>query len=261
MQNILGIILARSGSLGLPGKHLLSLLGRPVIEYTLDLALRSRRLTHVVLTTDCPKLREVAAARGVPSIDRPLDLATADASVQATCIHALQAAERMPQFPDRFDALAVLYGNVPVRPADVIDRAIDHLLTTGCDSVRSLTPVGKWHPAWMHRLQGDLMRPLDQNSIHRRQDLEPIYLHDGAAIACTRASLLRGLDRPHDPHAFFGDDRRAVVSEMDQTVEIDHRRDLYWAEAVLRDRLEAARQQAAAADPAAEQPERRRAAS
>lgn len=236
-MHILGIILARAGSMGLPGKHLLPLLDRPVIEYTFDAALQSRRLSHCVLTTDCPRLRAVAVGRGIPAIDRPPELATADASVQATCIHALFAAERMPQFPKRFDAVCVLYGNVPVRPVDVIDRALDCLIDTGADSVRSLTPVGKWHPAWMHRLAGNTMRPLQPNSIHRRQDLEPIYLHDGAAIAVTRASLLRGIDHPDDPHAFFGVDRRGVVSEMDQTVEIDHRRDLYWAEAVLRDRL------------------------
>ena len=39
-----------------------------------------------------------------------------------------------------------------------------------------------------------------------------------------------------DPHAFFGIDRRAIQTEMGETVEIDHQRDLFWAEAVLRDR-------------------------
>jgi hypothetical protein len=48
--------------------------------------------------------------------------------------------------------------------------------------------------------------------------------------------MLRGLQFPADPHAFFGIDRRAVLTEMGETVEVDHQRDLYWAEAVLRDR-------------------------
>ena len=35
-MNVLGVILARAGSAGLKNKHLLPLLGRPVIEYTFD---------------------------------------------------------------------------------------------------------------------------------------------------------------------------------------------------------------------------------
>ena len=41
-QNILGIILARGGSTGLEGKHLLPLLGQPVIRYTFNHARASR---------------------------------------------------------------------------------------------------------------------------------------------------------------------------------------------------------------------------
>jgi hypothetical protein len=46
--------------------------------------------------------------------------------------------------------------------------------------------------------------------------------------------MLRGREHPQDPHAFFGADRRGFATDMGATVEIDHLRDLYWAEAVLR---------------------------
>lgn len=233
-MNTLGIILARAGSLGLPNKHLLPLLDRPVIEYTFDYARNAQRLQSTVVTSDSAQILTLARSAGFDAIDRPAELATADASVQATCLHAMQAFESARC--QQVDAVVVLYGNVAVRDPSVIDRAIQLLEATGCDSVRSLTPVGKWHPAWMHRLAGDVMQPLHANNIHRRQDLEPVYLHDGAAIAVTRESMLRAVSWPDDPHAFFGTDRRAVVSDMDQTVEIDHQRDLYWAEAVLRER-------------------------
>jgi CMP-N-acetylneuraminic acid synthetase len=153
-------------------------------------------------------------------------------------LHALRTVEsRSPSF--RADGLVVLYGNVPVRSTAVIDRAIELLEASGCDSVRSLTPVGKWHPAWMHKLgQDNRMIPLQPGSIHRRQDLQPVYLHDGAVVAVTRAAMLRGETNPDDPHAFFGSDRRGILTEIGETVEIDHLRDLYWAEAVLRERGE-----------------------
>ena len=48
--------------------------------------------------------------------------------------------------------------------------------------------------------------------------------------------MLRGKRTPSDPHAFFGEDRRGIVTAPGETVEIDARRDLYLAEAVLRDR-------------------------
>jgi CMP-N-acetylneuraminic acid synthetase len=100
--------------------------------------------------------------------------------------------------------------------------------------VRTFCPVGKWHPAWMSRLEGDQVKALQEGSIHRRQDLEPLYLHDGAVVAVSRAAMLRGEQFPADPHAFFGTDRRGVPTALGETVEVDHERDLYLAEAVLR---------------------------
>ena len=236
-MNTLGIILARAGSVGLSNKHLRLLGGRPVICHTFDHARAARQLTRVCVTSDCSIVRRFATAEGFDVIERPKELATGEASVQDVMLHALRTIEaRDPKF--RADAVVTLYGNVPLRPAGIIDRAIGHLEETGCDSVRSFCPVGKWHPAWMSRLDGDRVVPLVPGSIHRRQDLDPTYLHDGAVVAVSRASMLRGETMRNDPHAFFGDDRRGIPAEMGETIEIDHVRDLYWAEAVLRDRKE-----------------------
>jgi len=231
-MNVLGVILARAGSQGLANKHLLPLLGRPVIQYTFDHARSARLLSRVVVSSDSPDVLRLGAAAGFETVVRPAGLATADASVQDVMLHALDQVETRPGF--RADALVVLYGNVPVRPACAIDGAIKLLRATGCDSVRSFCPVSKWHPAWMSRLEGDRVIPLEAGSIHRRQDLTPLFLHDGAVVAVSRASMLRGRENPTDPHAFFGADRRGFATEVGQTVEIDHLRDLYWAEAVLR---------------------------
>lgn len=238
-MNTLAVILARAGSQGLANKHLLDLLGRPVIWYTFQHARAARLITRTVVSTDCPRIRALAQAEGFQTIERPAELATSDASVQDAMLHALREVENDGSF--HADALVVLYGNVPLRGDRVIDRAIELLRQTGCDSVRSLCPVGKWHPAWMSRLEGDRVIACQPGSIHRRQDLTPLYLHDGAVVAVSRASMLRGLEHPDDPHAFFGVDRRGILTEMGETVEIDHRRDLYWAQAVLQDRQASAR--------------------
>lgn len=233
-MRVLTVILARAGSRGLRDKHLLPLLDRPVIAYTFDHARPLKELGPVVVSSDCAEVRKLGESAGFYSIERPERLAGHDASVQDVMLHAMDAVEEATPF--RADALVVLYGNVPVRGADVIHRALGVLAETQCDSVRSFCPVGKWHPAWMARLEGDRAEPLQTGeSIHRRQDLEPLHLHDGAVAAVSRRSMLRGKRMPSDPHAFFGVDRRGIETRAGETVEIDERRDLYWAEAVLRD--------------------------
>src|SRR3954452_14269042 len=107
----LGIILARAGSVGLPNKHLLQLLGRPVISYTFDHARASERLDRVVVSSDCPQILRLGQQNGFDTIRRPAALATSDASVQAVMLHAMRAIEADESF--QADAVVVLYGNVP----------------------------------------------------------------------------------------------------------------------------------------------------
>jgi CMP-N,N'-diacetyllegionaminic acid synthase len=234
-MRILSVILARSGSRGLKDKHLLPLLGRQVISYTFDFARPLKDVGPVVVSSDCPRVRALGEGAGYYAIDRPQRLSGDEATVQDVMLHAMDAVEEATPF--RADALLVLYGNVPVRGADVATRALKLMEETGCDSVRSFCPVGKWHPAWMARLNGDRVESLQAGeSVHRRQDLEPLYLHDGAIVAASRQSILRGKRTPSDPHAFFGAERRAIVTEPGETVEIDSQRDLFVAEAVLRER-------------------------
>ena len=237
-MNVLGIILARAGSAGLKNKHCLPLLGRPVIKYTFAHARQAKLLTRVVVSTDSPQVRRLAEANFFETVKRPPELATADASVQDAMLHAMDAVEQTSAF--RADALVVLYGNVPARGEGVIDRAVRMLADSGCDSVRSFCPVGKWHPAWMSRLgENGTVEPVHPGNIHRRQDLPELFLHDGAVVAVSRAAMLRGRENPLNPHAFFGLERRGIRTEPGETVEIDELRDLYLAEAVLRERVRA----------------------
>ncbi len=232
----LGIILARAGSKGLRDKCVLPLLGRPLIEHTFDHALASKRLTAVVLTTDSRPAQELAQRRGIEVIERPPELATDTATVDAAARHAVHAWESRHKKNAR--AVVLLYGNVPVRAEGVIDQALEHLEFSGASSVRTVAPVGKHHPDWLHRLDGDRLIQFRANSIHRRQELEPLYYHDGAVVAVTRQALFDALRTPDDHHAFFGPDRRAIVQRPEDTVDVDDEYDLYLAEALLRARAE-----------------------
>ena len=231
-MDMLGIILARAGSKGLPDKCVRPLLGRPLIAYTCDHVAACRRLCGVVLTTDSEPAKQIARVQGVEIVDRPAELATDTAPVDAAARHAVEVWEA--RHGRRVDAVVLLYANVPVRAEGVIDRAIQLLEQTGADSVRTVAPVSKQHPDWLHRLEGDRMIQYRPNSIHRRQDLKPLYYHDGAVVAVTRQALFDALQTPDDPHAFFGRDRRALVQRCEDAVDIDETSDLHLAESVLR---------------------------
>ncbi len=234
-MNTLCVILGRAGSKGLPDKNVLPLAGRPMIAWTLDQALAAQRGGHVqrvVVSTDGREIAAAACAMGVPVIERPADLAGDAAAVDAAVRHAVQQAEARER--QHFDAVVILYANVPVRPADLIARAVAKLADTGCDSVQSVCPVGKAHPYWMRTLSGtdgDMLGQYQPNEVHRRQDLPPAYQLDGGIIAVRRDSLFR--ITPGRPHAFLGDDQRAVVTEPGSVVDVDTAADLPIAAAAL----------------------------
>jgi N-acylneuraminate cytidylyltransferase len=235
-MNILAVILARAGSKGLPDKCVLPLCGRPVLAYTISHAQQSRLVTDVVLTTDSPEAASVAQTGGIQVIERPGELASDQAPVDAAVRHAV---ERWEKEADRqADAVVILYGNVPVRADGIIDKCLSRLVQTGCDSVRTLAQVSKQHPDWLHRVEGNRMEQYRQNSIHRRQDLEPLYYHDGAVVVVTRNSLFHA-STAADPHAFFGSDCRSVIQQEEDTVDIDTPADFYRAEAIIRANNEA----------------------
>ncbi|NLX12813.1 MAG: acylneuraminate cytidylyltransferase family protein [Phycisphaerales bacterium] len=230
-MNTLAVILARAGSKGLADKCVLPLCGRPVLAYTIGHAQQSRYVDDIVLTTDSVPAAALGRAAGVIVIDRPANLAGDTARVDEAVRHAVGCYEG--RIASLVDAVVILYGNVPVRADGVIDRCVDLLAATGCDSVRTVAPVTKQHPDWVHRLDEDRMVQYRPNSIHRRQDLEPLYYHDGAVVAVSRAALFAA-EHSADPHAFFGQDRRAVVQRPEDSVDIDNLIDLYLAEAIIR---------------------------
>ena len=232
----LGVILARAGSKGLPDKCVRSVLGRPMIEYTFDHALASERLSAVVLSTDSHPAQTLASSRGIEVVERPPELATDRATVDAAARHTVETWEHTHQ--QHVDAVVLLYANIPVRAEGAIDRALVLLSESGASSVRTVAPVGKHHPDWLHRLEGDRLVQFRPNSIYRRQDLEPLYYHDGAVVAVTRTALFDALLTPDDAHAFFGADRRAIVVRPEEGVDVDELVDLHVAEAVLRARTQ-----------------------
>lgn len=241
-MNALAVILARAGSKGLPRKNQLPVAGKPCLAWTIEHALNSPSLDRVLLSTDSNEMAQIGRHLGVEVITRPYEFAHDTATVDAAARHAVTS------IIGNHDQIVILYGNVPVRPTDLTERALTKLRATGCDSVQSVCPVGKYHPYWMKSLDGegqDELQPYQDNAVYRRQDLPPLFQLDGGIIAVTRDSLF-DLD-PAAPHAFLGEDRRAVTTAPGEVVDIDEPLDLLVADATLKLRREEEDRHAASA--------------
>ncbi len=232
-MSTLTVILARAGSKGLPGKNALEVAGRPMLAWTIEHAINSQRSGRIVLSTDGEELAQVGRSMGVGVVLRPQAYANDTATVDSAARHAVQTIES--RTGKRFKNIVILYGNIPVRPADLTDRAVTKLIDTGCDSVQSVYPVEKMHPYWMKKLgDSDELLMYEENEVYRRQDLPPVYMLDGGVIAVKRRSLFtEDLSKPHN---FLGKDRRAIVTEPGDVIDIDSRMDMRLAELVLMER-------------------------
>jgi len=231
-MNILSVILARSGSKGLPGKNRCLLAGKPLVTYPIEHAQRASHIDTIAVSTDDSEISKIATGLGVELIERPAKLATDTARVDQAAGHAVDALEK--RMNCQFNTVVILYGNVPIRPHGLIDRAIEKLQTSDADSVQSVCPVGKFHPYWMTVLGGsnaDVMAPFAPNNIDRRQDLPPVYQLDGGVIVVRRSQLVN--TDQGNPHGFLGSDRRAIVTEPGQVVDVDSANDLLVAQATL----------------------------
>ena len=231
-MSILAVIIARAGSRGLPNKAMQLLQDKPLVAWTIEHALGSQRVDHVVLSSDSPEVRAVGDRFGIETYSRPADRASDTATIDDGARHGVECWEESHGRECRY--VAILYGNIPIRPTDLTDRALAKLIETGADSVQGVYAVGKMHPLWMRKVSGednDVLEMYEPNRIYRRQDLPPVYMLSGGALAVTRSSLF-AID-PDEPHAFLGVDRRAIVHESGRVVDVDDELDLAYAKALL----------------------------
>jgi N-acylneuraminate cytidylyltransferase len=225
-QRVLAVVIGRAGSKGLPGKNAMPLAGRPMICHTIDDALNAETVDRVIVSTDGQAIAEAARQMNVEVVMRPAHLASDAATVDSAVRHAVE------MIADDASIIVILYANVPVRPDDLIDRAVRTLHETGADSVQSYCDVGKHHPYWMVTLDREQrVVPHLKNTVYRRQDLPSLLIPDGGVIAVTRPSLFTVVEG--QPHAFLGTDRRGITNDAGSVVDIDSFVDAVVASALI----------------------------
>jgi N-acylneuraminate cytidylyltransferase len=224
-MRILGLIPARGGSKGVPGKNIKLLAGKPLLAYTAEPALKSRLLTKVLLSTDSAEIAEVGKQLGlyVPFL-RPAELALDTTPTLPAVQHAL---EFLKSIGEEFDAVCLLQATNPLRKPEDIDSAIKKFIGGNYDSLFSMLEVPlEYNPYWtflenekglLHLAIGGGTEPLS-----RRQLLPKAYHREGS-IYISKTQVVMSCN------SLFGDKIGGYLLKTEFPINIDTMED--WAKA------------------------------
>jgi N-acylneuraminate cytidylyltransferase len=223
-MKILGIIPARGGSKGIPGKNIKLLGGKPLLQYTVESAKASVLLNRVILSSDDEKIIAVARGLGleVPFV-RPAELA-GDATGSLEVIQ--HAVNYLKGQGEEYDAVCLLQPTAPFRSRGLIDEAIEKFRTGNYDSVISVRELPEdFNPHWIfEEKNGSLVLATGEKEIiTRRQDLPKGYHRDGA-IYITKTSVLL------EQNSLYGNKIGFVNTSGSPYVNIDTEED--WGNAI-----------------------------
>ncbi len=134
------IIPARGGSKGIKEKNIAPLNGRPLVSYTIEAALRARLIDRVIVSTDSPKIAEVAEHFGaeVPFL-RPEALGGDWVPLPEVLEHAVRFLEEEQGIS--CDPIVTLLPTNPLREARHIDEALELFFREDADALNSMHPV------------------------------------------------------------------------------------------------------------------------
>ncbi|MEO5917115.1 MAG: acylneuraminate cytidylyltransferase family protein [Luteolibacter sp.] len=128
---VLAIIPARGGSKGLPDKNIVQLNGLPLIAYSILAAQKSRYVDLCLVSSDSPRILDVAQAYHSAVIRRPDELASDTASSESVVRHAISI------YGD-FELILLLQPTSPLRTARDIDSCIESLASSDATALISV---------------------------------------------------------------------------------------------------------------------------
>ena len=231
-MKVLGVILARGGSKGIPKKNIKLLNRKPLIAYTIESALESRIFDELIVSTDSEEIAEISRKYGakVPFM-RPPELAGDEVWSRDALKHAVLECEKI--YKKRYDYVIELPCIAPLRNAVHIREAFDKLVSTKADSVTSVVQMGDKHPVRMKRIVNDRLKDFTtefpEGEGSRRQDLEPCFIRNGAIYAMTRDCIVKKFSR-------HGDICRPYIMDEKSSINIDTVLDFKLAEILLNEK-------------------------
>ena len=236
---------ARGGSIGVPGKNIRLLRGKPLIEYTLDFAEKSNFFTKIIVSTDSGKIAEIASKNlvSVGNFEKMLENSVKEVSDTLIIHKRLQRqAETLSPIREvlfdlarrddvigQFDFLWMLQPTSPFKhPSDLlkIRSLFDADQSWSC--ISSFTSIGGMHPDRMYkRGEGNYLEPYihQANQDNKpRQLLSELFIKDGAFYIFKKLNLVQNI--------LMGDKVLPYFRDGLQTINIDTLNDFKIAELI-----------------------------
>ena len=168
-------IFARGGSKGLPGKNIMPLLGKPLIQYSIEVALKATGIDKVFVSTDDNDIARVSRSVGAIVIDRPIKLAQDDSPEWQAWKHAISwVKERYGEFEEFIS----LPATSPLRSVKDVESAILRRSNIGADICIAVTPASR-SPYFnmVKESSNNLIELVNKpaNLISRRQDAPEVF--------------------------------------------------------------------------------------
>jgi N-acylneuraminate cytidylyltransferase len=187
MKNLV-IIPARGGSKRIPRKNIKKFLGKPIISYSIDAAIKSGIFDEIMVSTDDEEIANFAKKNGASiPFYRSKEMSSDNATTAAVLLEVLDKYETQSK---AFDQVCCLYPCAPFVTSDLLKNAMEKLRDPGLDVV---FPVVKFSypPQRGLVIRNGLIKMLfPENYKVRSQDLEPYY-HDAGQFYCIKSIALK----------------------------------------------------------------------
>jgi len=226
----IGIIPARGGSKGIPGKNLKPLLGKPLIQWVIEASKKSELINDIILSSDDEDIIDFSKKLGVDApYKRPSELAKDKALIIDVIVHTL--AWLKDNRNEEYDYVCLIQPTAPLTIAEDYDSAIRLAIKNEADTVITVRSTGSYHPAYMCSLDDDnrvnwYIKNPSWGSMPRRQDLPPVYIRCGNVYVIKTSLIL-------NHRKLYGAKLLAYNIPDDRAIDIDTPMDLKLAEFIL----------------------------
>jgi CMP-N,N'-diacetyllegionaminic acid synthase len=231
MKKFLGVILARGGSKGLPGKNIRLLNGKPLIAYTIEAAIDCKEIDRVIVTTDSKEIADISRKYGaeVPFM-RPANLAKDTTHTPPVIIHAVKELEKEGYDPDY---VITLQPTSPLRKVEHLSSGIKTILKTGSESLMSVKEAD-FPPFWLVEYRKGRLHPFVKSKTDyfclERQQLPKVYQPNGAVYITKKDVLLI-------KRILITKDCSAIIMDHESSLDVDTKLDFEFIESVMKGRI------------------------
>jgi pseudaminic acid cytidylyltransferase len=178
MNKAVCIIPARGGSKRIPKKNIKKFLGKPLIAYSIEVALESELFDKVIVSTDDEEIAQIAKEYGaeVP-FNRPKEISDDYASSGDAVAHAI---EFLKKRGERFDFVCTIYATAPLLQKEYLIEGFEKLKTSNAAMSFSVTsmpfPIQR---SFKITPEGRCKMFTPEHFYDRSQDLEEAYQDAG----------------------------------------------------------------------------------